>query len=106
MFADFIIIIKMDNKEKKCIKCHEIFLVIKEEELFLQEKNLPEPEECPLCRQKRRLSKRSEQKFYNYKCDKCGKEIIIAFSPEKDQEVYCKKCYLNFFNTYDPTLED
>jgi len=95
----------MEDKKKKCTACREEFLIISQELNFLDEKCLPMPEECPLCRQKRRLSKRSEQKFYNHRCNKCGKDIIIAYKPPKEQKVYCKSCYLDFYNTFDPTSE-
>ena len=93
----------MSAIQKKCPECGEEFLIIDQEQGFYKEKGLPHPGECPLCRQKRRLSLRSGRKLYGSKCDKCGKEIIIAFEPPKDQKVYCRECYLKFYESFDPT---
>lgn len=87
----------MTPEQKKCKECAEDFLLIDQELVFYKEAELPLPERCPLCRQKRRLSLRSENKFYESKCDKCGKEIVIAFEHPKDQKVFCKECYLDYF---------
>ncbi|MCL5094285.1 MAG: zinc-ribbon domain containing protein [Patescibacteria group bacterium] len=92
----------MASIKRICSKCHEEFLIIEQEKAFLDEKGLPEPKECPTCRQNRRLSLRSEQKLYSSTCDKCGKDIIIAFKPPEDQKVFCKECYLKYFETFDP----
>jgi len=49
---------------------------------------------CPDCRQQRRLTWRNEGKLYQRKCDKTGKKIISAFSPDKDYIVYDKNYYI------------
>lgn len=87
----------MNSSQQKCADCKEDFLIIEQEMEFYKEKELPLPKKCPLCRQKRRLALRSEQKLYGSTCDKCGKDIIIAFKHPKDQKVYCKPCYLEYF---------
>lgn len=90
--------------EKGCRKCGELFLIIAEEREFYEEKGLPFPSNCPLCRQKDRLSRRSEQKFYGTVCDECGKEIIVAFEPPDEQKVFCKNCYLDYFEKTDAMI--
>lgn len=96
----------MSALEKKCTECNEDFLIIDQESAFYNEKGLPLPEKCPLCRQKRSLSLRSEQRPYGSKCDKCGKDIVIAFKPPEDQKVFCKKCYLDYFEGFDPVTAE
>ena len=96
----------MSAIQKKCKECGEEFLLIDQEQGFYKEKGIPHPEKCPLCRQKRRLALRSEQRLYGSKCDKCGKDIVVAFRPPSDQKVFCKKCYLDYFEVFDPVSDE
>lgn len=77
-----------------CTKCSKQFLVIDPEQQFLREKNLPLPTQCPNCRQERRLALRGERRLYRTKCQKCGKEIIVAYDPQKAESmILCREDY-------------
>lgn len=98
----------VNNVTQTCTQCGKQFLVIEPEQKFLQEKGLPLPTHCPSCRQLRRLSLRgSSRGLYKTKCQKCGKEIIVAFDPQKvTNPIYCKKDYDQYFLDNDPIVTD
>jgi hypothetical protein len=54
---------------------------------------IPTPNLCPDCRQRRRLSFRNERKLYKRKCDASGKDIISIYSPNKKFKVYDQKIW-------------
>lgn len=54
---------------------------------------LSEPTLNPLERNRRRMSHRNERHLYNRKCDKCSKQIISIYSPNKPFAVYCQECF-------------
>lgn len=89
------------SQQKKCVKCGSEFKIIDQELAFYKEKDFPLPDMCPGCRQERRMRKRNKRELLGYKCDKCKKDIVIAFDPPSDQEVYCKSCYEKFMQEND-----
>lgn len=98
----------MPNQKLICKRCNRQFLVIEQEQKFLSEKNLPLPINCPSCRQLRRLMLRGgERALYKTKCQKCGKEIVVAFNPAKvTNQILCKKDYEQYFMENDPIIKD
>lgn len=92
---------------QSCTNCEKQFLIIDPEQKFLQEKGLPNPSQCFSCRQERRLALRSERNLYKTNCQKCGKQIIVAFDPQKTQNtVYCKTDYDQYFMENDPIITE
>ncbi|MCL4415466.1 MAG: zinc-ribbon domain-containing protein [Actinobacteria bacterium] len=97
----------MANITKACTKCNNQFLVIDQEQKFLSEKGLPLPNQCPSCRQLRRLMLRGERKLYRTTCHKCGKEIITSYDPRKAENVIlCKKDYDQYLIETDLIIKD
>lgn len=98
----------MANVTQACSKCTKQFLVIDQEQKFLQDQSLPLPTMCPSCRQMRRLSLRgSERAIYKTTCQKCSKEIIVSFDPQKvTNPIYCKKDYDQYFTENDPIINE
>ncbi len=91
----------------KCTKCGDSFLIIDQEQKFLQEKGLPNPTMCPPCRQTRRLDLRGERQLYKTKCQKCGKDIIVSYDPEKmEQMILCKADFEQYFVDNDGIISD
>lgn len=90
--------------KRKCSNCKEDFLIIEQEEAFYREKDFPLPTECPKCRFKRRMLTRHEREFYAYNCDKCKKDILVAFKPPKGQQIYCKECFQKYMQENDCIL--
>lgn len=91
-----------------CTKCGKQFLVIDQEQAFLKERDMPLPGMCPGDRQMRRLSLRgADRALYKTKCQKCGKDIIVAFDPQKvTNPIYCKEDYEKYFTENDPITTD
>lgn len=98
----------MDNQTITCSKCKSNFLVIKEEKDFLAKRNLPLPTNCPGCRQERRLLLRgSKRALFKTKCQKCQKEIVTSFDPQKTTSpIYCREDYEKYFVENDPIIKD
>ncbi len=78
---------------KACISCNSQFKFTDEDLKFYQKLDLPEPFECPDCRQQKRLAYRNERVLYKRQCDKCKKNIISIFSKDKPFPVYCQECF-------------
>ena len=97
----------MASVTQTCANCGRQFLVIDAEQKFLREKGLPDPQQCYSCRQARRTALRSERNLYKTTCQKCGKQIIVAFDPQKTQRaIYCKVDYDKYFMENDPIITD
>ena len=97
----------MANQTLTCAKCGKKFLVIEQEQNFLNEKGLPFPTNCPSCRQLRRLSLRGGRQLFKSKCQKCGKDIVVSYNPQKvKQAIYCKEDYEKWFMENDPIIKE
>ena len=92
----------MPSIKKICKTCSREFLVIEQEQNFLNERGLPFPEECPSCRQARREKARGGRKLYRAKCQDCKKDIIISYDPSSiKSKILCFDCYKKFSETHD-----
>lgn len=88
----------MQELKKTCKKCGKEFWVIKQEQEFLRKIGLPLPDNCPSCRQERRLKDRGERSLYKTTCQSCGKNIVVTYNPKTEKrKILCKKCYLDWF---------
>ncbi len=98
----------MDHLVATCSKCNRQFNIVKQEQDFLRKKELPNPNTCPSCRQTRRLSLRGAgRQLFKATCKQCGKQIIVAFDPQKFQNtVLCREHYDKFFAENDPIITD
>ena len=82
--------------KKTCKCCEKDFKIIEPESAFYKKKKLPDPENCPDCRRKRRLSLRNERKLFKRKCDKCEKETISTYRADSPYTIYCQECYWEY----------
>jgi CxxC-x17-CxxC domain-containing protein len=97
----------MASITETCAKCGKQFLIIDQEQAFLQQKNLPLPKICPTDRQLRRLRLRGGRQLFKTKCQKCDKDIVVSYEPAKqEQPIYCKEDYEKFFMENDPLVTD
>jgi len=71
-----------------------VYRILPQELEFYRKMNLPLPRLCPDCRHYERIKQRNPLKLYKRKCDKCGKEILTTYSPDRPEIVYCEACYL------------
>jgi hypothetical protein len=92
----------MADITETCEECGKKFLIIEQEQEFLQKKGLPLPKICPTDRQKARLSQRGERNLYKTNCQNCGASMITTYDPTKvTNKILCKKCYLEYFEKTD-----
>ena len=97
----------MANITQVCTNCKKQFLIIDQEQSFLNNKGLPFPNQCPSCRQKRRLMLRGGRQLFKTRCQKCNKDIVVSFDPQKvNQPIFCKQDYEQFFMENDPIIKD
>lgn len=88
----------MEPLKEKCQTCGKEFWIIKQEREFLQKMNLPNPSNCPGCRELRRLKERGERSLYKTSCQKCGKNIIVTYNSKTEiRKILCKECCLEWF---------
>lgn len=87
----------MAEERKVCKKCKTEFWVLSQEKKFLEERKLPLPENCPSCRQTRRLSLRGERRLYRTTCQQCGKSILVTYNPqEMKSKILCQLCFKKY----------
>jgi hypothetical protein len=77
----------------KCISCERNYKITEQELLFYRKMILPIPRKCFFCRHKDRIKRRGPYKFWDRKCDHCGKDIKTNYSPDRPEIVYCEQCY-------------
>jgi len=76
-----------------CIGCERNYKITEQELLFYKKMNLPIPRKCFFCRHQDRIKRRGPYKFWDRKCEHCGKDIKTNYSPERPEIVYCEECY-------------
>ena len=83
--------------EKQCAKCSAEFEVTEGELTFLKKIapafggniiEIPEPIDCPSCREQCRMAHRNERSFYQSTCAKTGNQIISMYNPDEPYLVY------------------
>lgn len=75
-------------KQVTCKNCGNAYPITREDLAFYEEMKVPEPVNCPDCRQQRRLAWRNERTLYSRKCDATGTPTLSVFSPDKKVVVY------------------
>ncbi len=85
----------MDQEIRVCQNCKNQLAIEPEDFQFYEKMQVPPPTWCPECRFIRRLTLRNERSLYKRKCDLCGQEKIMQFSPRSPFTVYCKECWLS-----------
>src|SRR3989344_6857057 len=80
-------------KHVTCNKCIQDFTIYPDDLLYYEKIGVQEPRMCPQCRAQRRLAFRNERRFYKRPCDKCKKDVVSMYSPNKPYTVYCHDCW-------------
>ena len=85
--------------------CTDAFRLTEEEIKFYKQMNLSLPQYCPNCRHEKRLKIRNTMKLserecmcdkenhYNHSGPKCNEKFETTYSLDKQEIVYCEKCY-------------
>ncbi|MGC9603297.1 MAG: hypothetical protein ABSF47_02405 [Minisyncoccia bacterium] len=99
----------MTIETKNCTQCKKDFPIMEDDKIFYEKFKVPAPKMCPPCRAQRRLAFRNERVFYKRACDKCKKDVVSMYSPNKPYTVYCHDCWFSedwsaemFARPYDP----
>jgi Zn ribbon nucleic-acid-binding protein len=88
------------NEVLACVECGTNFKIIPQELKFYQDKLIPIPDKCFICRHKARKESRNPRHLWDRKCNACGKDIRTSYAPERPTTplngglVYCEACYL------------
>ncbi|MBI3335278.1 MAG: hypothetical protein HY001_02160 [Candidatus Portnoybacteria bacterium] len=97
-------------------QCTTAFRIIPQELKFYRKMNLPLPRLCPNCRHYQRLKQRNPLKLWHRRCtcqgpsstngvykntiehfhkaNPCPNEFETSYAPEREEIVYCERCYL------------
>jgi hypothetical protein len=81
------------GQAKTCQNCKNEFVIEPDNFLFYEKIKVPSPTWCPECRLVKRLAWRGERSLFKRKCNLCGKEKILLYSPESPYTVYCRECW-------------
>jgi len=81
-----------------CEYCSKNYKIQKEELKFYRKMKLPIPRLCPDCRHLARTKLRNPRKLFDRKCDNCSVPIQTTFASERQEQVFCEKCYLEAVN--------
>lgn len=76
-----------------CQNCRGSFTIEPEDFAFYRKVGVLPPKICHLCRAQLRLSFRNERAFYKRKCDKCQRDVVSMYSPNKPYTVWCYDCW-------------
>ncbi|MDQ5971207.1 MAG: hypothetical protein QG566_153 [Patescibacteria group bacterium] len=85
------------NEVIKCMDCNRGYKIAPLELPLLQKMGIPVPHTCQQCRLKRRFSRMDPMQLWKRECQKCGREVMSGYSPERKEIVYCEKCYQGEF---------
>lgn len=102
--------------QKQCTSCGSTFKITESDSALLNKiaasalelSSLPQPANCPDCRQQRRLARRNERSFHRVTCSLCKKKILSMYNEAASFPVYCYECWwsdkwdcLSFGKEYD-----
>jgi len=87
----------------ECESCGRPYKIIQNELIFLRRFNLPLPRKCFECRHQERFKKVNPPKLWHRQCmcdkenhfhkGKCKVEFKTSYAPEREEIVYCERCY-------------
>ncbi len=87
-------------ENRNCQNCKQDFTIEPDDFGYYAKIQVPPPGFCPFCRAQRRLAFRNERSFYKRPCDKCRKDMVSMYSPNKPYTVWCHDCW--FADDWDP----
>jgi hypothetical protein len=76
-----------------CSTCAKKYKIQPAELRFYRKMNLPIPVKCADCRHEERMKLRNTRNLYERECAKCSTQIQSTFSPEREEIIYCEKCF-------------
>jgi len=83
------------NRAIECEISKKPFKIVRQELDFYKKNNIPIPKRHPSIRHIDRIDLSNPKKIFDRKCDKCWINIKTTYSPDREEKVYCEKCYNN-----------
>jgi len=84
---------KLNTTEMKiCQSCKATF-AIEPDDFTFYEKSRSSAVAMPLCRAQLRLAFKNERSYYKRPCDKCKRDVVSMYSPNKPYTVWCYECW-------------
>ena len=77
-----------------CEKTKKPYKITQQELKLYRMHNLPLPRLCFDERHLERIQKRNPRNLWERECKKCGVEVSTSYSPDRPNQIYCEKCYL------------
>lgn len=85
---------EITNEVLACGDCCKNFKIIPQELKLYKEMGLPIPKKCFACRHKERKSSQNPRKLWQRNCQNCQAPVVTTYGPEKQEKLYCDRCYL------------
>ncbi|MBT6068296.1 hypothetical protein HOG48_00920 [Candidatus Peregrinibacteria bacterium] len=83
------------NEVLACSDTGKNYRIIKKELAFYKKMGIPLPRQCPERRHQMRFSLINHQPYlFRSACSKCGEGMYSTYGPDREEAVYCDKCYL------------
>src|SRR5262245_34765488 len=74
-----------------CIECANPFTIYEEDRAFFRRMEMPEPQRCPQCRERRRLLQINQLHLFRSKCAATGKSIFTNCPPGTPYTIYSQQ---------------
>ncbi len=85
----------MTTETRNCQNCKNQFTIEPGDFVFYEKFGVLAPKMCSLCRAQRRLAFRNERTLYKRRCDRCKKDVVSMYSPNKPYTVWCHDCWFS-----------
>lgn len=80
-------------EKRLCQNCKLEFIIEPEDFDFYEKLGVVAPSMCSVCRARHRLAFRNERVLYKRACEKCKKDVISVYSPNKPYRIWCYDCW-------------
>lgn len=84
---------QITNEILACEQCDRNYRIEDAELRYYRRNKLPIPRKCFYCRHQARKRLKNPRKLWERKCMKCTIDVQSSYSPEREEIVYCEKCY-------------
>ena len=77
-----------------CVDCGKNYKIIVQELKLYKKIGVPVPLLCPNCRHMKRMVEHGTHVLYKRQCGNCSKAFQTSYSPERPEQVWCERCYI------------
>lgn len=86
-----------DEILQKILQCEitgKYYKIVQSELNFYRKMKIAIPRKCPDQRHKERFDMRNPRQLFKRTCESCDVEISTTYAPNRPEEIFCEKCYL------------